>query len=276
MIVNTNSRINILKNVELTKDQENNINDIPNLKNLINTNTNSIKKINTVHPNYIEPKLKITKNIIDDKIEIGSDISIEFKMEYIQNDAGKPINYLILKGNEILNINKTEYKSPIFILNNDITYTCIISYDEGIIKDNNFNESDDTGYIDSGTIRKDIIIKACRAFFAFTLNEHIDITPELIRKQKIKGLDLNNNDSISVEISNDTKIICFAYPSTLNECSKIIYENINNDCKDLFTKLVLQIPDANNNNAINRISHKRNVKFVYFLHKNFKKIGFCL
>lgn len=251
MIVNMRNRINILKNVELTQDQENNINDIPNLKNLVDINTNSIKKINTVHPNYIKPELKITKNIIDNKFEIGSNISIEFKMEYIQNDAGKPINYLILEGNKVLNTNKTEYKSPIFTLNNDITYSCIISYDEGIIKNNNFNEEDKTGYIDGGIIKKNITIKACRAFFAFTLNEYTNITPELIRNQNIKGLDLNNNDSISVEITNDTKIICFAYPSTLNECSKIIYENINNDCKDLFTKLVLQIPDANNNNEIN-------------------------
>ena len=251
MIINTNSRINILKNIELTQEQENNINNISALKDLIDTNTNSIKDLNTIHPTYIKPELIITKNIINDKIELGSNISVEFKMEYIQNDAGKLINCLILKEDEILDINKSEYKSPIFTLNNDITYSCIVSYDEGIIKNNNFNEADKTGYINSGTIKKNITIKACRAFFAFTLNEYTDITPELIRNQNIKGLDLNNNDSISVEITNDTKIICFAYPSTLNECSKIIYENINNDCKNLFTKIVLQIPDANNNNKIN-------------------------
>ena len=158
MIVNTHNRINILKNIELTKNQEKNINDIPNLKNLINTNTNSIKKINTVHPNYIEPELKIIKNITNDKIEIGTNISIEFKMEYIQNDAGKPINYLILEEDKILDLNKTEYKSSIFTLNNDIIYSCIVSYDEGIIKNNNLNEKDSIGHINSGTIKKNIIM----------------------------------------------------------------------------------------------------------------------
>ena len=75
-------------------------------------------------------------------------------MKYIQNDAGKPINYLILEEDKILDLNKTEYKSSIFTLNNDIIYSCIISYDEGIIKNNNLNEKDSIGHINSRTIKK--------------------------------------------------------------------------------------------------------------------------
>ena len=99
-------------------------------------------------------RCNIIKNITNDKIEISTNISIEFKMKCIQNNACKPINYLILEEDKILDLNKTEYKSSIFTLNNDIIYSCIISYDEGIIKNNNLNEKDSIGHINSRTIKK--------------------------------------------------------------------------------------------------------------------------
>ena len=40
-------------------------------------------------------RCNIIKNITNYKIEISTNISIEFKMKCIQNDACKPINYLI-------------------------------------------------------------------------------------------------------------------------------------------------------------------------------------
>ena len=70
-------------------------------------------------------------------------------MEYIQNDAGKPINYLIFEEDKILNLNKIEYKSSIFTLNNDIIYSCIVLYNEDIILNNNLNEKDSIGHINS-------------------------------------------------------------------------------------------------------------------------------
>ena len=151
---------------------------------------------------------------------------------------------------DLIAINKTSYTTPEFIINKDIKYTAALRYEAGAVKKNNFNEDDYVDFIHASVLKDSVIVKEYRSYFAFTLNYEAAITPELIRSNKIKGLNLKKNDSISLDVSKESRIICFAYPTNLGECNSIEYETLKDDCKNIFTKEVMQIPDANNKNPI--------------------------
>ena len=56
---------------------------------------------------------------------------------------------------------------------------------------------------------------------------------------------------MSITTTPNTRMVCFAYPYSIRDCTKIRYENLNDDeNKTAFTMTTLKIPDASGNNEI--------------------------
>ena len=56
---------------------------------------------------------------------------------------------------------------------------------------------------------------------------------------------------MSITTTPNTKMVCFAYPYSIRDCTKIRYENLNDDeNKTVFTMMTLNIPDASGSNEI--------------------------
>ena len=116
---------------------------------------------------------------------------------------------------------------------------------------NNLGQPDSTGQIKAGSISATTTIKAYRGYFGYCSDNATIPTPSEIRNQAIKGLNILNGDTISVTTNTTSRLVCFAYPSTLRDCTKIRYENLNDDDnKTAFTSITLNIPDASGRNPI--------------------------
>ena len=199
-------------------------------------------------PTYTKPTVSIRANVSN--VEMGKVISPALTVSFVRNDAGSATSVVIKEGNEVL-ANAYNYTVPSFKITGDKVYKTEVSYGDGGVKNNNLGQPDSTGQIKAGTITATTTIKAYRGYFGFCSDSSTIPTASEIRNQTVKGLNLSNGNTISVTTSASSRLVCFAYPSTLRDCTKIRYENLNDDeNKSAFSSTILEIPDASGENPI--------------------------
>lgn len=205
--------------------------------------------VKVVAPTYTAPSVKISSNITS--IEVGKSISPTITVTFTKNDGGNATSCVIKDGNNIISEQYT-IKLPAFNISGDKTYSATVSYGDGPIKNNNVGKPDPTGQIKAGSKTSSVTIKAYRPYFGFAASDYNAPTAEYIRSKTTSGLNLSTNGTIKVVTQPNSRIVCFAYPATLRECTKIRYEDLNDDNnKTAFTYTTLSIPDANGQNPIN-------------------------
>ena len=199
-------------------------------------------------PTYIAPTLQLTSSL--SSAELGSSVSFLLKGVFNKNDAGSANNILISDGSIGLS-NTYSYTVPSFTLTGDKTYNIKVSYNDGAIKKNNFGIKNPNGQIKAGSLTASTTIKAYRGYFAYCSDNGTKPTVEEIRANAVKGLNATNGTVMSVTTTSNTKTVCFAYPYSIRDCTKIRYENLNDDeNKTAFTMMTLNIPDASGSNEI--------------------------
>ena len=204
--------------------------------------------IKIIPPTYTSPSVKITSNITS--TEIGKYISPTITVTFNKNDGGNATSCIIKDGGTVISENYT-ITLPAFYISGDKTYSATVSYGDRPIKNNNIGKPDHTGQILSGSVSSSATIKAYRPYFGFASTDHSSPTAEYIRSKSIAGLNLSTNGTIKVVTQPNSRMVCFAYPATLRDCSKIRYENLNDDNnKSAFTSTILSIPDANGQSPI--------------------------
>lgn len=216
--------------------------------NAIESNIAMLKDMLVKPPTYKAPTVTLKSSI--GSAEVGSIITPTLTAGYNQNDGGSATSVVIKEGNITLSTTYT-YVVPSFKLTADKTYSAFITYKDGAIKNDSMGNPYPTGQIKAGTVNGSLSIKAYRSYFAFVLDTGDTPTPTSIRNQAIKGLNLTNGSKVSISTTTNTRTVCFAYPSTLRDCTKIRYENLNDDeNKSAFTSTLIDITDASGNNPI--------------------------
>lgn len=204
--------------------------------------------IKIIPPTYTKPTISISSDI--NSVEVGKSISPRLTITFYQNDGGS-IKAIEIKDGNLTVGNSLIYTLAPFVITSDKTYTGIISYGDGAIKNNNIGQPDPNGQIKGDTIIANTVIRAYRPYFGYASNNGTVPTSNDIRQQSISGLNLSNGGTIRVVTEPTSRLVCFAYPSTLRDCTKIRYEDLNDDSnKSAFTSILLNITDASGSNAI--------------------------
>lgn len=204
--------------------------------------------IKVIPPTYTKPTVSLLSSIVSG--ETGQEISPTLTVRFTKNDGGEALTCVIKDKNTKIS---EEYSItlPSFVLVEDKNYSTTITYGDGPIKNNNVNTPDPIGQILAGSCSGSASIKSYRPFFGFASNS-FDIPDSIfIRQQNKKGLNLNTGATIQVVTEPTSRMICFAYPATIKDCSKIRYEDLNDDNnKTAFTSAIVPIYDLGGNNPI--------------------------
>ena len=212
------------------------------------TDIDLLKSLLIKEPTYIAPTLQLTSSLSN--AELGSSVSFLLKGVFNKNDAGS-VNSISIRDGNIELSDTYSYTVPRFTLTGDKTYNIRVSYNDGAIKKNNFGIESPNGQIKAGSLTASTTIKAYRGYFAYYSDNGEKPTAESIRANVIKGLNATNGTTMSITTTPNTRMVCFAYPYSIRDCTKIRYENLNDDeNKTAFTMMTLKIPDASGNNEI--------------------------
>ena len=212
------------------------------------TDIDLLKGLLIKEPTYIAPTLQLTSSLSN--AELGSSVSFLLKGVFNKNDAGS-VNSISIRDGNIELSDTYSYTVPRFTLTGDKTYNIKVSYNDGVIKENNFGIESPNGQIKAGSLTASTTIKAYRGYFAYCSDNGEKPTAESIRANVIKGLNATNGTTMSITTTPNTRMVCFAYPYSIRDCTKIRYENLNDDeNKTAFTMMTLNIPDASGNNEI--------------------------
>lgn len=204
--------------------------------------------VKVIPPTYTLPIISISSNITS--AETGQEISPVITARFTKNDGGEPLTCVIKDKNTEIS-ESYSITLPSFPLIEDKIYSTIITYGDGPIKNNNINVPDPNGCILAGSGTSYATIKSYRPFFGFVNNESTIPNSSFIRQQNKKGLNLIPGSTIQVITEANSKLVCFAYPATIRDCTKITYLDLNDDNnKTAFTSIIIPINDLSGNNPI--------------------------
>lgn len=201
---------------------------------------------------YTAPTLTVTSSNL--KYELGETINPTIKVNFAPNDAGAVTKYKVFKGEEVVkednNIVSDYAGTESFKLTGNITYKAEVSYAEGAIKLDILGRQHSQGRIPANTISKTIDIIAARASWGCVFDSAATPTIDAIRGKDVTSIGLTAGSTIRAVATATTKTVVFAYPADLKECSKIRYEEINDDHNESEFKCIeLDIPDKSRENA---------------------------
>lgn len=200
---------------------------------------------------YVAPKLSLSSSN-GVKFEKGSQIQTTLIPNFTKNDAGTLTKYTLLRnGSVIKDLPVTENFNEQITLNDNTRYTAQVKYNAGDIKLNSLGKPHQEGQIQAGSKEDSIMLLAVRGSWGCSFTSADKPTAEAIRAVKVTSLDLQNGSTIKVVAGANDRTIVFAYPNDLRECSKIRYEEFNDDNnKTVFKQTTLSIPDKSGANHI--------------------------
>lgn len=203
-------------------------------------------------PEYIQPSLTLSSNI-NEIIHRGETISTVLKPRFNEGDSGGVrFCYLFRDGQKIdtfLNIPENIYPGP-FKLNEDVTYTITIEYEEGEIKLNSELKPDKEGMIKRGSVSSSITIKKGIPYWNYSTDNIEYPTGTDLRGIKYTDFNLIKDNSLTIETKENSRSIVFAYPKELGKCKDINYVGFDPNSKDIFMNYEVDVYDASFMNPI--------------------------
>jgi hypothetical protein len=191
-------------------------------------------------PIYVQPTLSISLNNL--VLERGSNININFVLNFIQNDAGPVVNYQLLINNIIDNAQNNLPNVNLIHQNlqNNLLIRGRCFFSEGLTKINNLNVLDPTGKILAGQIDSLTRTITCRnrQFFGSVNSIPTNDT-------QIRSLQSNFDNENSITIFANTIRIVLYIPSNKNlqEAKTTNNQNITSE----FTSSIITINDLSGN-----------------------------
>ena len=174
--------------------------------------------------------------------EIGATISPTLKIDFVQNDSGGIASCSIAQDGTVISTS-TQTSLVKAVMNRDREFVATVYYSAGPVKNDNLGDPS-PGNIQEGMLSARLTIKALRPCFGFC-----DVSTEVpsvsyIRAKTPYKLGIARGGQIRVTTNADSNLVVFAYPLTLGECTKIRYEDLNDDnSKSIFSYTTLDIPD---------------------------------
>lgn len=204
-----------------------------------------------VAPTYIQPQISLTTSITSLIQEVGTIISPQFGIGFIQNDAGGLIAQTLRKNGTIISTSPIYTESNLELTEVELLYQASVSYAQGACKLNNLNIQDCSGRVVAGTINSNsFLYKGVRRLFYGTP------VASVTNSSQVRSLTNNISNpqvgmSFTINIPAGSNRVVFAYPETLPDPSFVKYrEFANTDIKQNFTKTTFNVEGANGYNPI--------------------------
>lgn len=208
----------------------------------------------SVPPTYTAPTVNITN--VNSTLEVGTYVDYTINTVFTQNDAGINTNYLLNKAysgdtyilyNGLPIVDVVDGSTDPLLLGSDLVYTAIVTYAEGVIKNDNMGNPIPTGHILSGTTSDTFtVIGARKLFYDDTTDTTTPTTSANIRSLSNSMLAPINGTTFTINITTGTTRIVFAYPSTLQNVSSVKYVELGNgEVKDTFSLSTISVEGLN-------------------------------
>lgn len=207
-----------------------------------------------IPPTYYSPTLSISGNV-STPIEAGTSINPTIVPTFTQRDAGTATNYVLKKnGSNIYSGAIAQQTDPAFVLGDtSVSYSATVTYNEGVIKNDNQGVPYPTGHIIAGSINSGAITYTGvrKAFYAADTGS----TPTTSAHIRALANNVNspvNGTAFTINIPVSCTRVCFAYPTTLRDVSTVKYVELGNgEVKDTFTLSTISVQGANSYQGIN-------------------------
>ena len=205
-----------------------------------------------IPPKYEQPSLTLTSNI-DVAIHRGETINAVLKPKFNAGDSGGVRFCYLYRNNQkidtFLNIPENIYPG-LYQLNDDVTYTVTVEYEEGEIKLNSELKPDKEGMIKRGSVSASVTIKKGIPYWSYATNSYEDPTVIGIMNNPYTDFNLTNDSTIEVNCKSDSRTVVFAYPKSLGPCKGINYVGFDPNSEDIFHQFELDMYDASYMNPI--------------------------
>lgn len=198
-----------------------------------------------VVPSYTPPTMSMTSSVTS--CELGERISTSIRINFNVGDSGGIDTVSISLDDKIL-AESTYTSLDGLVMDRDMEFIGKLSYLEGDIKYDNLGD-EVPNHILAGNFTSSILIKAYHPGFAYCEDSNTIPNSDEIRNHSKYILNPRKGTTMKVVTTESTNLVVFAYPSSVGECSKIRYEELNDDnSKSIFTLTTLDVVDLQGTN----------------------------
>lgn len=185
--------------------------------------------------------------------EVGTNISVNLKSQFNQNEAGALTAHDILKGDVVIyeggTVNPIEHTVDSFVLGEEtVTFKSQASYEAGAIKNDNLGNPSAENAIVAGSIKSTgVSFTGQRCYFYGTgVGELPELNSANIRALNNKKLNAKAGTEFEIPVAVGQQYIIFAYPSSVQEVTQIMYVETNDTgMKPNFDKTLVNVEGAN-------------------------------
>ena len=170
-------------------------------------------------PVYLQPSIQLNCNFSNNqKVEAGTELFINYVVNYYQNDGGEPVICRFYKDGLEVATDDTELFAVTSILHSltdeDVFLKAEVDYDGGLIKNTNLGNPYPDGQIQTGTIVSNTVkIDAVRRLF-YGVSQPVTSSAE-IRALPHSIYGPANGTQFTIFIPPNVTSVTFAYPASL-------------------------------------------------------------
>jgi hypothetical protein len=190
----------------------------------LESNLNNVKEALRVPPTYIQPTVSITN--VSQTVEKGTTLTdLDVNISFTQNDAGLADAYSLEQDGVLIS---TTQNSTVTLSNitSSIVFEGFVSYEEGAVKNDNFNEPNTTGQILAGIKESSTrtITPRLYVFYGATANNSVD-------SDDVRALNklFDNRSSITLSTGTSNTIFEVAVSSTKTTASSLSAQDTTNN-----------------------------------------------
>jgi hypothetical protein len=216
---------------------------------------------------YRKPSIKISPTII--RVEAGTYMKHNFKIQYDSGDGGTVESMLFLKGlnnsyGDPIFFSKYTVKEwttpePVMITDSDLLqYKAVVKYTDGEIKHNNIGEAQDTGRIKAGVV-EDVCQLIGERFVWYQssglANIPFDKSSE-VRGMANKILGAKKDSEFMIEVARGDAQVVIAYPKIYGPITSVKSRIGSVELKDQFKPSITLVEGANGYRSIEYYVYK--------------------
>ena len=207
--------------------------------------------------NYIAPTSNFSDSLNNMKeVETGTSLGHTLNYSFTKNDAGDLTSWSVVTGSTTLaQGTNTLTGSPLSVASAVVNegvqkYVFTCNYGDGPIKKDTLGNDSPSGQIKAGSLVKELTVTGKRAYFGHASTDTTAPVAGDVRRVR-RGIGAKNGTKITVNVNIGDQLVMFAYPASVQDCTQIKYEEINDiNAKSKFTQISLQVNDASGANPV--------------------------
>lgn len=208
----------------------------------------------SVPATYTQPAVtcRVSSGSAAGNYEVGTQITTNIQGTFTQNDAGALTNIKIMKGaSEVISqaASPVTAESQTFTLGDEtVSFTAVVTYAEGAIKNDNLGQPSPDGHIQAGSKTSSAVsfVGKRNLFYGTGTGALSEVTSELVRGLANKKLGPAQGNTFDINVAVGDQYIVFAYPSTIRDVNKVTYVETNDEgMAQNFAKQVISVQGAN-------------------------------